>query len=178
MNLAALVLLGFVLGLDSFRVSAGLGSLNLSPSRRKRIALAFGLCDAIAPLLGIAIGHSVIELTGRWTALIGPLVLAVYGLYTLYLAWQCQELAAADNDLWLLFGIPVSLSLDNLVAGMGIGMLEFPVLLSALIIGLISGMMSLAGMRLGSVIGHYLPLKAELLSGIVLICMAVVLALE
>jgi putative Mn2+ efflux pump MntP len=178
MSLAALVLLGFVLGLDSFRVSAGLGSLNLSPSRRTRIALAFGLCDAIAPLVGIAIGHSVIELMGRWTALIGPLVLALYGLYTLYLVWQCKELDAADNDLWLLFGIPISLSLDNLIAGMGIGMLEFPVLLSALVIGLISGMMSLAGMRLGSVVGRYVPLKAELLSGIVLICMAVVLALE
>jgi putative Mn2+ efflux pump MntP len=178
MNFVSLILLGFVLGLDSFRVSAGLGSLNLSPSRRKRIALAFGLCDAIAPLVGIAIGHSVIELTGRWTAIIGPLVLSIYGLYVLYLGWQCKEFGAADNDLWLFFGIPVSLSLDNLVAGLGIGMLGFPLLLSVLIIGIISGLMSLAGMRLGSVMGKYLPLRAEMLSGVALICMALILALE
>ena len=178
MNLAAPILLGLVLGLDSFRVSAGLGSLNLHPSRRKRIALAFGICDAAASLVGMALGHSMIELTGRWTAIVGPLVLSCYGLYVLYLAWRCKEFGAADNDLWLVYGIPVSLSLDNLVAGAGIGMLDFPVLLSALILGLISGLMSVAGMRLGSAIGKRLPLRAELLSGIALICMAVVLALD
>lgn len=176
--MVALVFLGFVLGLDSFRVSASLGNLQLSASRRKRLALAFGLCDAIAPLVGIAVGHSAIELMGRWTAIVGPLALGIYGIYVLYLAWQCKEFGATDNDLWLFFGIPLSLSLDNLLAGVGIGMLEFPVLLSALVLGIISGLMSLAGLRLGSVIGKYLPVKAELLSGIVLIGMAIVLALE
>lgn len=176
--MVALALLGFVLGLDSFRVSASLGSLNLSPSRRRRLALAFALCDAAAPLVGIALGRTAIELIGRWAAVVGPLVLSAYGLYVLYLAWRCKESGAADNDLWLFFGIPVSLSLDNLVAGVGIGMLEFPVLLSALVLGLLSGLMSLAGLRVGSAIGRFLPLRAEMLSGVALICMAVVLALD
>ena len=176
--MAALLFLGFVLGLDSFRVSASLGSLNLNSSRRTRLALAFALCDALAPLVGIAVGRTAIELMGRWTAIVGPLVLSVYGLYVLYLAWQCKEFGAADNDLWLFFGIPVSLSLDNLVAGVGIGMLELPVLVSALVLGVVSGLMSLAGLRLGSAVGRYLPLRAEMLSGVALIGMAVVLALE
>ena len=176
--MVALVLLGLVLGLDSFRVSASLGGLHLSPSRRRRLALAFGICDAIAPLAGIAVGRTAIELMGRWTALVGPLVLSVYGLYVLYLAWQCKESGGADNDLWLFLGIPISLSLDNLVAGVGIGMLAFPVLVSALVLGVCSGLMSLAGLRLGSVIGRYVPLRAELLSGVALIGMAVFLALE
>ena len=175
--MAALVLLGFVLGLDSFRVSAGLGGLKLSPSRRRRVALAFGVCDGVAPLFGILAG-SALEGVGRWAAVLGPVVLGGYGLYVTYLAWRCEESREAGNDLWLVYGIPVSLSLDNFVAGVGVGMLEFPVLLSALVIGVISGLMSLAGLRLGELVSRFVPRRAELLSGLALIGMAAFLALD
>jgi manganese efflux pump family protein len=175
--MAALILLGFVLGLDSFRVSAGLGGLKFSPSRRRRIALAFALCDGLAPLFGILAG-SALEGVGRLAAVLGPVVLGGYGLYVIYLAWRCEEQREAGNDLWLVYGIPISLSFDNFVAGVGIGMLEFPVLLSALVVGVMSGLMSLAGLRLGDLVGRFVPKKAELLSGLVLVGMAAFLALD
>jgi manganese efflux pump family protein len=176
--MAALILLAFVLGLDSFRVSAGLGGLNLDPSRRRWIALAFGLCDGAASLVGAVAGRSVLAAAGRWTAVLGPVVLFGYGCYVLYLAWRCEELREGSNGMWLVFGIPLALSLDNFVAGVGIGMLELSALVSALVIGMVSGLLSLAGMRLGNVVGQYVPFRAELLGGLALICMALILALD
>ena len=52
-----LLLTGFVVGLDNFRVAAGLGTLNFTHKRRIQIALAFCLCEALAPLVGLKIGN-------------------------------------------------------------------------------------------------------------------------
>jgi putative Mn2+ efflux pump MntP len=49
----------------------------------------------------------------------------------------------------MLFGLPLSLSLDNLVGGAGISALHYPVLPAALLIGLVSAAMSCAGLYLG-----------------------------
>jgi len=77
-----------------------------------------------------------------------------------------------------LFGIPLSLSLDNLLAGTSLGLLGFPPLFSALIFALITALMTFVGLSLGRIIGRLIRIRADLLSGMALIVMAVVLALE
>ena len=57
--MGTLLFLGFVLSLDSFRVSLGLGALKLRPARQAQIVLAFGLCDGLAPLVGLLMGKSI-----------------------------------------------------------------------------------------------------------------------
>jgi putative Mn2+ efflux pump MntP len=175
--LTALFLLGFALGLDSFRVSISLGPLGLSPVRQWQIALAFGLCDALAPLVGLAGGRTLVEYIGPWTEYLGPLVIGGYGLYVVYLARRFGEGGAMD-DRWIVFGLPLALSLDNLVAGIGLGVLGYPIFFAALTIGAISGLMALAGLKLGNVIGRYLPVRADLLSGVALLFVAVTLVLD
>lgn len=172
----ALLLLGLILGLDSFRVSLGLGALKLRPGRQVQIALAFGLCDGIAPLIGLKVGHSLVEFIGHWANYLGALVLGVYGLYVLYMARRVEE--SVESRPWLVFGLPVSLSFDNFAAGVALGTLAFPSLFSAAVIGAVSGLMSLAGLRLGRLVGNYLPLKAELVGGVALILIAVAVALD
>ncbi len=173
-----LLLLGFTLSLDSFRVSLTLGALKLKPWRQAQIALAFGLCDGLAPLVGLLLGQSLVKYIGGWVEYFGPLMLGLYGCYVIYVARRCRDSEAAEQDHWLVFGIPLSLSLDNLVAGTSLGLIGFPVALSVAVIGTMSGLMSLAGLRLGSAAVRYLPVRAELLGGVALICIALALALE
>lgn len=174
----ALLLLGLVLGLDSLRVSIGLGVLKLSRVRRAQIAFAFGLCDAIAPLIGLAVGQSIVNVIGQWTEYFGSLVLGSYGLYIIYLAWRGDELARDDDKYWTIFGLPIVLSLDNLVAGIGLGMLGFPVLISAFTLGAISGLMSLAGLYLGGALGRILPARSDLVGGVILVLLAAAFAVN
>jgi putative Mn2+ efflux pump MntP len=176
--LTALLVLGFALGLDSFRVSLGLGPLGLSSVRQAQIALTFGLCDAFAPLVGLAVGRSLVEAIGPWTEYLGPLVIGGYGLYVVYLAWQFEGEGKPMNDRWILFGLPLALSLDNLVAGIGLGVLGFPIFFAALTIGAVSGLMALAGLKLGNAIGRYLPIRSDVLSGAALVFAAATFVLD
>jgi putative Mn2+ efflux pump MntP len=164
-----LLLLGFALSLDSFRVSLGLGTLKLSRMRQLQIVIAFGVCDALAPLIGLLIGKSLLEFIGPWVEHLGPLLLCAYGVYVIYIARRCVE---SETDRWIVLGLPLSLSLDNLVAGTSLGMLGFPILLSVFVIGAMSALLSFAGLRLGRTAVNLLRLRAELIGGVVLIFIA------
>jgi manganese efflux pump family protein len=176
--MVTLLLLGFALSLDSFRVSLGLGTLQLSRLRQLQIVIAFGLCDALAPLIGLMIGKSLLEYIGPWVEHLGPVLLCAYGLYVLYIAQRCAASDARETDRWIVFGLPLSLSLDNLVAGTTLGMIGFPLLLSVTIIGAMSALLSLAGLRLGRTAVNLLRIRAELIGGVVLIFIALSFVVE
>jgi putative Mn2+ efflux pump MntP len=167
-----LLLLGFALSLDSFRVSLGLGTLKLSRVRQLQIVIAFGVCDALAPLIGLLIGKSLLEFIGPWVEHLGPLLLCAYGVYVIYIAHRYAGKAEGDADRWMVLGLPLSLSLDNLVAGTSLGMIGFPILLSVAIIGAMSALLSFAGLRLGRTAVNLLRFRAELIGGVVLIVIA------
>ncbi|HEV8600822.1 MAG TPA: manganese efflux pump [Gemmatimonadales bacterium] len=167
----AILLLGLALGLDSFRVSLGLGLLRLPFRRRLAIAVAFGLCDGLSPLAGFAIGRLLVDRVSAWTDWLGPLVLCLYGIYMVVVA----RLPEGDERQarWVL-GLPVVLSLDNLVAGVGLGALGFPVWGSAAVLGLASGVLAWAGLSVGASAARYLPRAAALGGGAVMIAVGVV----
>ena len=171
--MVTLLLLGFALSLDSFRVSLGLGTLKLSRLRQLQIVIAFGVCDAIAPLIGLLIGKSLLEYIGPWVEHLGPLLLCAYGVYVIYIARRCAGKEEGDTDRWMVLGLPLSLSLDNLVAGTSLGMIGFPILLSVAIIGAMSALFSFAGLWFGRTAVKLLPAKMELIGGVVLICIAI-----
>jgi putative Mn2+ efflux pump MntP len=176
--MGTLLLLGFTLSLDSFRVSLGLGATKLRPARKAQIAIAFGLCDGLAPLVGLLIGQSLLKYTGAWVEHLGPLVLCIYGVYVIYVARFFTGNEAQEEGRWTVLGLPLSMSLDNLVAGASLGMIGFPLLLSVVVIGAMSALMSLAGLWLGSMAITYLKLKTELLGGVALVLIGITLAID
>jgi manganese efflux pump family protein len=175
--LVELLVLGFTLSLDNFRASIALGTLPFSGGRAVQVALTFGLWDGLAPLAGVVLGRTFGRAIGPIADYVGPSVMAVYGLYLLVRAVWTAAPEELDHP-WALFGIPLSLSLDNLLAGASLGLLGFSPVLSAAIFAAITALMSLVGLYLGRAAGRLIPIRSDLLSGIALVIMAVVLALE
>ena len=66
---------------------------------------------------------------------------------------------------WAILGVPLCLSLDNLVAGIGLESLGQPVIPTVIVIGTVSGVMSLAGLTVGRLGRLYLPASVERLLG-------------
>jgi len=176
--MVTLLLLGFALSLDSFRVSLGLGALKLRPLRQFQIVFAFGLCDGLAPLIGLLIGKSLLTYVGAWVEHLGPLLLFAYGVYVIYIAQHYAGREARDTDRWMVLGLPLTLSLDNLVAGTTLGVVGFPLPLSVAIIGAMSALMSYAGLLLGSMAVSFFKIRAELVGGVLLIFIALSLVVE
>ncbi len=176
MTLLSLLILGLVLSLDNARLAVALGAFKLSWRRALRIALVFGLWDGFSPLVGLLIGRYFGDGIGEVADFVGPIVLLLLGIYLVIQSLQSEAPEELD-ERWMLFGIPLSLSLDNLFAGTGLGMLGFPPVFTAAVFGIMTALMTFAGLQLGGVVARFIPLRPDLLSGAGLSIMAVVLVL-
>lgn len=176
MTVASLLVLGLVLSLDNFRLAIALGAFRLSWRRALRIAVVFGIWDGLSPLAGLLIGRYFGQEIGPVAETLGPIVLLLYGLYLVVRSLQTEAPEDLDERM-ALFGIPLSLSLDNMLAGTGLGMLGFPPVFTAAVFGGMTALMTFVGLQLGGIVARFIPLRSDLLSGAGLSIMAVVLVL-
>jgi putative Mn2+ efflux pump MntP len=175
--IAAILLFGILAGLDNLQVCSSLGLLPMSRARMRLLAAGFMLCEIAAPLAGILAGRAALALIEPYARIAGPLITILCGAAVLVGAFLGErETASADGNR-LLFGLPFSLSLDNLVAGAGIASLPCPVWAAALSIGLVSGGMSCAGLYGAAWLRRWfcriLPARIEVLMGAYLCVLAV-----
>jgi len=171
--LGDLLILGLTLSLDNFRTAVALGALRLRWRHAAQVALAFGFWDAVAPLAGILVGQYLGQRIGSTAQYVGAIALATYGLYLLVQAWRTPAPEEFDSR-WALFGLPLPLSLDNVVAGTSLGLVGFSPWLAPPVFGAITALMSFAGLQLGRAAAHFIRIRSDLLTGAALVVMATV----
>jgi putative Mn2+ efflux pump MntP len=71
------------------------------------------------------------------------------------------------------FGLPVPLSVDNVVAGTSLGLLGFSPWLAPPLFGVITALMTLVGLQLGRAFARFIHVRSDLLTGVALVVMAV-----
>ena len=167
---------GFFLSLDNFRVSIALGTVPFTLRRAMQIALTFGLWDGLMPLAGLWLGRYVGRTIGPVADYAGSSALGGYGLYLAVRALRTREPPDEVDDPWVtLFGIPLSLSLDNLVGGASLGLLGFTPWVPAATFAAVTAFMSLIGLRIGRFAAGLIRIRSDLLSGIALMVAAITL---
>jgi putative Mn2+ efflux pump MntP len=167
--------LGFFLSLDNFRSSIAIGTIPFSFRRAVQIAIVFGIWDGLAPLVGGVLGHYLGKMIGPIADYVGPALLGLYGVYLLFGALRKPEPDEIDQPWVTLFGMPLSLSVDNLLAGAGLGLLGFSPFIPAAIFGAMTAAMSVVGLCIGRFAARMIPIRSDLVSGISLLTAAIVL---
>jgi putative Mn2+ efflux pump MntP len=171
-GIAGLLLFGFLSGLDNLHVAATLGASGMRRGRLLALAASFAACETGMPLVGLVVG-SVLHRAIAGIAAAGPLVLLGCGAAILVQAFREDGRPVDLGAAWI-FALPVTMSMDNLLAGVGLGSAGYPIVLSALVVGSVSGAMCLTGLFFGAWAGRWIPGRAEVLSGAVLVVMALV----
>jgi len=171
-SLSAILLFGVMAGMDNFQAACALGMLPLSRARKLVLGASFGLCESGSSLAGLLVGQflRVHFFPGK---LAGAIALLISGATILYFSFTDHDLEGAANDGWMIFGLPLSLSLDNLVGGAGLGASGFPPILSATLIGAVCSVLSFAGLFLGSRGRLLWPRRASAISGVWLVLISV-----
>jgi manganese efflux pump family protein len=167
-----LLILGFTLSLDNFRTAVILGALRLTPRHAVQVAVVFGFWDTVAPLVGIIGGDYFAQTIGSSAEYLGAGVLGAYGLFLLVQSWRTPEPEELDQR-WALFGLPLPLSVDNVIAGTSLGLLGFSPWVAPPLFGAITAVMTFVGLQIGRAAARYISLRSDLLTGVGLIIMAV-----
>jgi putative Mn2+ efflux pump MntP len=171
--IGSLLILGFILSLDNFRTAIALGALQPTWRRSVQVAVMFGFCDGIAPLVGILVGHYWSQTIGSTAEYVGAIALGAYGLYLVIRAWRTP--APEELGPWATFGLVVPLSADNIVAGTSLGLLGLSPWLAPPVFGVITALMVLVGLQLGRTASYFIRIRPDLLTGVALLVMATVL---
>jgi putative Mn2+ efflux pump MntP len=170
--IGSLLILGFTLSLDNFRTAIVLGAIRLGWRRSAHVALVFGFWDGLAPLVGILVGQYLGQRIGSTADYVAAAALAAYGLFLVVQAWRTPEPEEPDQR-WALFGLPVPLSVDNVVAGTSLGLLGFSPWLAPPLFGVMTALMTIVGLQLGRVLARFIHIRSDLLTGVALLVMAV-----
>jgi len=166
---AAILLVAASLGLTNFSASLGIGIAGVDRRTRLLVAASFGVFEAGMPLLGLAIGSQLAGPLGSAGRYLAGTLLVGAGLYTLMATRRPRDPSApSEVRLSRLLVASAVLALDNLVVGFALGATKVNALVAALVIGLVSVGMALAGLELGSRLGTKFGPRSDLLAGAVL----------
>jgi manganese efflux pump family protein len=175
MDPVSVLLIAVGLSMDALAVAIGRGS-GLSRADRVRgalsMALAFGLFQALMPVAGWLLGSAfagLIESVDHWIAFV--LLAGIGGrmIYESFFGEDDGERPALSLRVLLL--LAVATSIDALAVGIGLRLADpaTPILVAALLIGIVTFGLSLVGGLLGSRLGERFGRSMEALGGAVLI---------
>ena len=152
-----LLLLGVLAGIDNLQVAAALSVAPLTRGRRALLAVSFTVCEMATPLIGFFFAHWLRSRVGVSFDAAAPLVVIACGAVVLWLAVREKDVEPVVNSNWTIIGLPLSLSLDNLLIGVSAGTFGYPPAIAALTIGGTSAALCLFGIAGGTRIRHLIP---------------------
>ena len=180
------VLFGIGLAMDAFSVSManGLHEPRMKTGRMCLIAGTFGLFQILMPLLGWVCVHTIADLFTGFRRVIPWIALLLLGYIGGKMLLEGLRGEGSDADAvavglggLLLQGIATSI--DALSVGFTIADSSWPAALTeALIIGLVTFAICLAGLRIGKFFGTKLAGKASILGGVILIAIGLEIFLK
>jgi len=168
-----IILIAVGLAMDSFAVSVSAGITTRQSLVRTALAAAvvFGGFQGGMALLGWYTGSVVSSFLAGYGPLIAFLILAGIGMKMIYESRQegTGDRPCPTECFSVLMVMGVATSIDALFAGMGIALLGEAVLVPAVAIGLITAVLSYAGVYAGRGIGHLIGEYAEIAGGVILV---------
>ena len=175
MNLFDLFVIAVGLSMDAFAVSVckGLAVPKVGKRHVMAVGMYFGGFQALMPLVGYLLGkqfESMITSIDHWIAFA---LLAVIGGNMAREALSQEEEEQPDSSFGFRTMLPlaVATSIDALAVGVTFAFLNVSIIPAVLLIGATTFALSAGGLQVGNVFGTRYKSKAELVGGIILICL-------
>lgn len=182
MDTITIIAIATGISIDAFVVSIAGGAAirTLKLMQALKIAIAFGLFQAIMPVIGWAAGitfGSYVENYSHWIAF-G--LLAYIGGRMIFNTFteQSKDEEFDIRKITTLLMLSIAISIDALAVGFSFAMLNSEIFRIIIIIGVITFLFSLIGVYVGNKIGGFFEKKLEIFGGIILIIIGIKIVLE
>ncbi len=172
--------------MDAFAVSIASGATmkRLHLPNAMKMGLFFGGFQVLMPVAGWAAGLSMKNFIMAWDHWIAFGLLSAVGGKMIYESFrmkeaeECGKGKACPFDTGALTVLAVATSIDALAVGLTFSLLQISIIGPVLIIGLVTFLMSVAGVKIGSAGGHFFENKMEAAGGLVLIAIGLKILFE
>lgn len=182
MDIIIITFIAFGLAMDAFAVSitSGFTIRRLRVNNALKIAVFFGLFQAIMPLLGWLAGLSLRDFISgidHWVAL-G--LLSFIGCKMIYesIKRAPDETKINPLNIYVLLILSLTTSIDALAVGVSFAFLKVSIITPIIVIGAITFLLSFLGVFIGNSFGHFFEKKIEIVGGLVLIGIGIKMVVE
>jgi putative Mn2+ efflux pump MntP len=172
-----ILLIALGLSMDAFAVAVASGATmkRLHLPDALKMGFFFGGFQALMPVLGWGAGLSMRGFIAGWDHWIAFGLLLGVGGKMLYEAFKIKEEEECGGprtcpfDTGTLTVLAIATSIDALAVGLTFSLLALSIIGPVLVIGLVTFLMSVAGVKIGSAGGHFFEHKMEAAGGVILI---------
>ena len=181
MGLIELFLIAVGLSMDAFAVSVckGLAMPKCTFKKAAIVGLWFGGFQALMPAIGYILGAQFQEAIASIDHWIAFVLLALIGGNMIHEALDNdEEEADASLDVKTMFLLAVATSIDALAIGITFAFLKVNIIPAVCFIGIVTFIISFAGVKIGNVFGARYKNKAEIVGGSILILLGLKILLE
>lgn len=174
MSLLTIFLLALSLSADAFAVAIATG-ISQQPVRTKQalsMAFSFGFFQAIMPIMGFLLASLFAKQIMSYDHWIAFILLAYIGGNMIYAGWQWADKGIITKDVFLfrsLVTLGIATSIDALAVGVSLTGNTTDIYLPALIIGVMTFIISYIGLEFGKRWGFYIGSRSEMIWGLILI---------
>lgn len=180
MSIFELFLLAVGLSMDAFAVSVckGLSVKKLKPRHVLLAGLYFGGFQALMPVIGYFAGSCFSDLIASYDHWVVFVLLVLIGSNMIKESFGNEETLNASFSVRNMLLLAVATSIDALAVGVSFAFLQVNIIYAAGFIGIITFVLSAAGIKIGNVFGSRYKSRAELAGGIILILIGLKVLLE
>ncbi|MBU5333902.1 manganese efflux pump MntP family protein [Anaerocolumna aminovalerica] len=180
MSLLELFLIAVAVSMDAFAVAIckGLSMQKVTLKKALTVGLYFGIFQAGMPLIGYFLGvqfRDIITSIDHWFAFF---LLAFIGVNMIKESRANEGCPSGDLGFKNMVILAFSTSIDALAVGITLAFLKVDVIHSVTFIGTVTFILSMVGVRIGNIFRVKYKSKAELVGGIVLVCIGLKILLE
>lgn len=159
--------------MDASAVSMTAAAAGYTIKKRQvfRLAFHFGLFQGMMPYLGWLLGSTVVDYIKSWDHWIAFVLLGIVGGRMIYegLDKDSGQMKTDPTKGWTLVTLSVATSIDALAVGLSFSMLNMNILVPCLMIGVITFIMSILAVRIGTLAGQMIGKRVEIVGGLILI---------
>jgi putative Mn2+ efflux pump MntP len=177
-EIVALSMMAFALGMDAFSVALGMGLLRLRLKQIFYIGVMIGLFHILMPLFGMVVGRFLSRQFGSIASYIGGALLLILGIQMIVASFKKEsDTLISPRGMGLIF-FALSVSLDSFSVGLSLGIFGARTMLTILLFGFFSMMLTWGGLMMGRHFQQWLGAYSEALGGSILLAFGLKLLLS
>jgi manganese efflux pump family protein len=182
MEILTIILIAIGLSFDTFAVSVSSGLIlrKIDFISATRIALTMAVFQALMPVIGWLAGSGIKTYAESFDHWIAFGILALLGGKMIYESFKTDPEDRSFNpmEIKVMIGMAVATSIDALIVGFSFALLDFKILISVGIIGVVTYIVAMLGMLFGKKIGARMGRRMEMLGGVMLILIGLKILIE
>ncbi len=181
MEIIELLLIAIGLAMDAFAVSIckGLAMKRMNWKKAVIVGIYFGVFQALMPVIGYFLGTTFENLVTKIDHWIAFILLVLIGGKMIKEAFDNNAEGYSDSvNFKTMLVLAIATSIDALAVGITFAFLQTNIVLAVILIGIVTFILSIVGVKIGNQFGIKYEKRAEIIGGIILILIGIKILLE